>query len=52
MAIGIRTALTIGILNGFIDGAGVSKKVGFKDPTQRKGLPINHIITNINDSFT
>jgi hypothetical protein len=44
--------VALNYLNGFIDGAGVSKKVGLKDPTQRKGLPINHIITKINCSFT
>jgi hypothetical protein len=35
-----------------MDSAGVSKKVGFKDPAQRKRLPINRIITNIDNRFT
>ena len=29
-------------LNGFIDGVGASINRGFKDPTQRNGLPIKH----------
>jgi len=44
--------VALNYLNGFIDGVGVSIKVGFKDPTYRNGLPIIHIITNINYYFT
>ena len=40
--------VALNYLNGFIDGVGVSINMDFKDPTQRNGLPINHIITNIN----